>query len=194
MNKSTAERTDLQYILSQILDEDNSDEIESFLDANLVPELATDEELAEEDDRNNMDRFRRPPRRGNGDAGRGGNSAAGRNWGAVDEVIERLLRDGVCVITTVTGTITTLRIGHRAGTTGGTGIPQALLDELAGEAWADVGGIVGEDTGNPIYAFPAIPVVDYYEMFNAERLVMKFPITPSETPLIIVSFILDYRL
>lgn len=166
MSKSTSERTDYQWLLSQILDEDNMNEIEDILDRALVPELPTDEELEEEEERNNMERLRPPPRRWD--------RAAGRDWAAVDEAIERLLRDGVCVITTASGTIRMIRIGNRAGANGSTGIPQALLDELATEAWADVGSIVGEeDIGDSMYSFPAIPVVDHYAMFNAERLVMS---------------------
>jgi len=173
MNNTTLKRHDLQYLLSQILDEDDTNEIIDILDRARVPELVTDEELDEEAKRNNRQHFHRPPRTSaSGRGGRGnGGSATGKDWDAILEVIEGLLAGNVHVLDLANGSVRLQSLSRsRSPATVGPKIPQALQERLQSESWANV-WIAGPTSPN--FASTRIPKVDSTTTFNAEKLVVS---------------------
>lgn len=171
MNNTTSERHDLQYLLSQILDEDDADEINDILDRARVPELVTDEELDEEVERNNRQHFHRPPRTsasGRGGCGNGG-SATGKDWDAIPEVIEGLLADSVHILDLANGSVGLRGLGRSGSPATGPRVPQALQERLQSECWANV-WVAGPTSPN--FASTRIPKVDSSTTFNAEKLVV----------------------
>lgn len=171
MNNTTSERLDLRYLLSQILDEDDTNEIIDILDRAMVPELVTDEELDEEAERNNRQHFHRPPRTsasGRGGCGNGG-STTGKDWDAILEVIKGLLTDGVRILDLANGFVGLRGLGHSRSPATGPRVPQALRERLQSECWANV-WVAGP--ASPNFASTRIPKADSTTTFNAEKLVV----------------------